>query len=64
MYIIVIKKQTEKSFVKMPGYIQDTFLELIGDLKIKGPVQPGWLNYSKLTENEYHCHLSRKWVAC
>ena len=48
----------------MPIYIQDTFLELVGDLKIKGPVQPGWLNYSKLTENEYHCHLSLKWVAC
>jgi len=48
----------------MPVYIQDTFLQLIDDLKIKGPFQPGWLNYGKLGENEYHCHLSRKWVAC
>ena len=64
MYKVIIKKQAEKSFIKMPMYIQDTFLELVGDLKITGPVQPGWLNYSKLTGNEYHCHLSRKWVAC
>ena len=37
---------------------------LLEDLREKGPVQPGWPNYSKIGKEMYHCHLARKWVAC
>jgi len=37
---------------------------LIQKLKDFGPIQPEFQNYSKLSENEYHSHLSHKWVAC
>ena len=40
------------------------FVELVNDLKRKGVIQPEWPNYSKLGDNAYHCHLSRKWIAC
>lgn len=30
----------------------------------KGPIRREWAHFSKLGENEYHCHLSYKWVAC
>jgi mRNA-degrading endonuclease RelE of RelBE toxin-antitoxin system len=64
MYKIRIKKQAEKKLQKMPISIQDTFFQLVDDLKKTGPLQPGWSNFSKLGDNKYHCHLSYKWVAC
>lgn len=42
---------------------QVRFELLIEDLRDNGPVQPRWPNYSKLSDTEYHCHLSYKWVA-
>jgi len=37
---------------------------LVDDLRDKGPIQATWPNFSRIGKNEYHCHLSRKWVAC
>lgn len=37
---------------------------LVLDLKEKGPEQPKWQNYSKLSSTEYHCHLGTSWAAC
>ncbi len=34
------------------------------DLRDNGPLQPLWPNFSRLSHNKYHCHLSHKWVAC
>ncbi|MBN1499001.1 MAG: hypothetical protein JW982_02510, partial [Spirochaetes bacterium] len=48
----------------LPIYIQQKLFNLIEDLIEKGPIRSDWPNYSKLSENEYHCHLARKWVAC
>ena len=48
----------------MPKSVQAVFRDLVKDLELKGPDQPGWANYSKLSKNEYHCHLSYKWIAC
>ncbi len=63
-YEVVIKKKVFKEVSKMPLYIKDKFYALIIDLEDKGPVQPGWPNYSKIGKEEYYCHLARKWVAC
>ncbi len=64
MYTVMLKKKVEKNLEKMPVSIQDTFFQLVDDLERLGPVQSEWPNYSKLRQDEYHCHLSRKWVAC
>jgi len=64
MYKIIIKKSIMKNVLKMPKDIQSYFESLVNDLREKGPVRKEWPNFSKLGKNEYHCHLSYKWVAC
>jgi len=63
-YSVIIKKKAEKGLRKMPVDIQKRMALLVDDLKEKGPVAHNWPNYSKLSRTEYHCHLSRGWVAC
>ena len=53
-----------KQVQQMPLKEQQTFARLIEDLAYKGPIQKEWRNFSKIGPNEYHCHLSYKWVAC
>jgi len=61
---IVIKKKALKTAAKMPEPVQRQLKMLVNDLAHNGPVLPAWPNYSKLSREEYHCHLGRKWVAC
>jgi hypothetical protein len=53
-----------KQAKKMPQRERDHLALLARDLRLTGPTQPSWPNYSKLGKNEYHCHLSYRWVAC
>ena len=64
MFEVTLKKSAEKSAKKMPMAEQAKLAQLMLALKQSGPVQPSFMNYSKLGEGDYHCHLSRKWVAC
>lgn len=61
---VVMKRKVEKEIDKLPDKIKIKMVSLIDDLSEKGPIQAKWPNYSKLSETEYHCHLSYKWVAC
>lgn len=63
-YNIVIKKKVAKGLRKLPMWVQKKMAILANDLKDKGPEQPTWQNYSKLSHTEYHCHLGTSWVAC
>ena len=63
-YRVVIKKKAQKGISKMPINVQKRMGFLIDDLKEKGPAVHNWPNYSKLSNSEYHCHISRGWVAC
>jgi len=64
MYDVKFNKLVKKNIEKMPASAQKKFFFLVEDLAHTGPVRPEWPNYSKLSQDEYHCHLSRKWVAC
>lgn len=64
MYTVILKKKVQKSIRKMPEFVQHKLFTLVERLEMQGPIQPGWPNYRKLSDNEYHCHLSKKWVAC
>lgn len=47
--------------------INDLIDFLVFDLEKAGPELPNWPNYSKLSENTYHCHLKKgkpTYVAC
>ena len=64
MYKIIVKKKVLKLIKKLPKDIQEKLLWLIEDLKHLGPIQINWPNYSKLSNDNFHCHLSYKLVAC
>ena len=64
MYTVVVKQKVLKKLRLMPFGVQQKLALLLDDLREKGPVRPDWPNYSKLGGTRYHCHLSRKWVAC
>ena len=61
---VFFRRKVEKRVMKMPRTEQILFANLIEDLRRKGPIRREWRNYGKLSENEYHCHLSYSWVAC
>jgi len=63
-YDTKFKNKIKKSLSKLPLAVQKKFGKLVADLNDKGPIQPDWPNYSKLSKNEHHCHLARSWVAC
>lgn len=64
MYEVVVKKSVLKSVRKMPAQEQSRFQVLVDALKVSGPEQPSFKNYSKLGPDKFHCHLSYGWVAC
>jgi mRNA-degrading endonuclease RelE of RelBE toxin-antitoxin system len=64
MYQVKLKKKTIKNIEKMPEPVQDKMATLLINLKATGPIRTEWPNFSKLGKNLYHCHLTRKWVAC
>ena len=48
--------------MKMPRREQKRFANLVEDLERKGPIRSEWPNFSKPSEQQYHCHLSYSWV--
>ena len=63
-YRVVIKKKVIKRAARMPAAMQQKLAFLVDDLRDKGPVRAEWPNYSSFGQNEHHCHLGYKWVAC
>ena len=63
-YQVFVKKKIRRNLEKLPQNVQDLFDELTEDLTAKGPEQPSWPNYSKLSKTKYHCHLNYSYVAC
>ncbi len=64
MYSVLVSRKVLRSISKLPESIQLKMANLVEDLRDKGPIQRGWANFSRIGRNEYHCYLSRKWVAC
>jgi mRNA-degrading endonuclease RelE of RelBE toxin-antitoxin system len=63
-YTVIVKKKVLRNVSKLPPAIQEKFAVLVLDLREHGPMPPGWANLSKLTGDNYHCHLSYSYVAC
>ena len=64
MWRVDTKKKATKNIGKLPAHVQELFLQLLHDLAYEGPVQTSWQNYSMLGKEKYHCHLTRRYVAC
>lgn len=64
-YTVATKKSVIKRFDRLPEKVQDRFFTLVQLLKSDGPTAGrAFQNYSKLSGNEYHCHLTYHYVAC
>jgi mRNA-degrading endonuclease RelE of RelBE toxin-antitoxin system len=65
VYTVVLKNAVKKNLRKLPLNVQQRFEALAILLRDGGPTGPhNWLNYGKLGENKYHCHLTYHYVAC
>lgn len=64
-YRVFIKKRVLKGLRKLPPRIEDMVKALVAILAARGPTGPhAWQKYGKLSETEYHCHLTYHYVAC
>lgn len=61
---MLFRRKVEKRVMRMPRNEQVLFANLVEDLRSKGPIRAEWRNFSRLSGDEYHCHLSYSWVAC
>jgi hypothetical protein len=59
-YSVVFSKKVRKNLLKVPQNVRDKFFILAE----QGPIAANWSNYSKLGQNEYHCHLGYSWATC
>jgi hypothetical protein len=64
MYKVVVTNKVLRVLEKLPADVRKRLYDLLKDLRDSGPLQVHWPNFSRLSTNKYHCHLTRKWVAC
>jgi mRNA-degrading endonuclease RelE of RelBE toxin-antitoxin system len=64
MFKVIVTKKVLKTVESLPSNVRKRLAELLKDLRDDGPLQVHWPNFSKLSTNQYHCHLARKWVVC
>ncbi len=61
---VQIKKKVDRGLRKLPKNVQQLLFLLVADLQAEGPIQKDWQNFSSLGRDRYHCHLTRRYVAC
>ena len=49
------KKQTDK----LPARVREVMFLLVKEMEAAGPVRGDWPNYSKLSDDQHHCHLKK-----
>jgi hypothetical protein len=64
MFEVIVKEKIRECVDSLPKSERRRFRLLAESLKVRGPVQGTFPNYSKLGGNKHHCHLSPRWVAC
>lgn len=61
---VKIKKKVLRGLGKLPINVKKLLFLLVEDLKADGPIQKSWNNFSPLGNDNYHCHLTYRYVAC
>ena len=64
VWSICLTSKALKQVRILPPKLQGKFKTLGSEIRAFGPVRGNWPNYSKLSTNEHHCHLSYRYVAC
>ncbi|HBA83848.1 MAG TPA: hypothetical protein DCZ95_07130 [Verrucomicrobia bacterium] len=63
-YRVTITHKAAKRLDELPPDVKKLFFLLVEEMKVSGPIQKTWRNFSSLGENRYHCHLNYRYVAC
>lgn len=63
VYTVEVSRRWERRLETLPANVQAIFLNLVQDMREKGPLRTEWPNYSPLANDYYHCHLKDSWVA-
>jgi hypothetical protein len=69
MWQVGFSGKATKQFYKLPHEVQLVVSALVAELRVQGPVTPGWKNFGKLRGqgDRYHCHIKSgrpTYVAC
>lgn len=56
---VVFTNRSRKQKEKLPRRVQEILFQLVREIEISGPVRGDWPNYSKLSNDEHHCHLKK-----
>jgi mRNA-degrading endonuclease RelE of RelBE toxin-antitoxin system len=54
-----IGKSAEKQIRELPPKVKGNLFALIKEIEAEGPVRGNWHNYSKLANDQHHCHLKK-----
>ena len=57
MWQVKLSSKAQKQSNKLPKAIKDSLTLLLRELEALGAVRGNWLNYSKLSSTNHHCHL-------
>lgn len=60
---VSVSSRMLKKIERLPPKVRKLWQVLARDLKILGPIQHEWPNYSKLGDDLFHCHLNYRYVA-
>lgn len=58
-WTVVFTNKSRKQKEKLPLRVRELLFLLVREIEAAGPVRGDWPNYSKLSDNEHHCHLKK-----
>ena len=58
-WTVVFAMRARKQKEKLPRKVQEILFQLMREIEAAGPVRGDWPNYSKLSNDEHHCHLKK-----
>lgn len=58
-WIVGFTSKAEKQYRKLPNSIKEKLVVLLKEIEELGPVRGSWMNYSKLSSGDHHCHLKK-----
>jgi len=58
-WTVVFTNKSRKQKEKLPLRVRELLFQLVREIEAAGPVRGDWPNYSKLSDNEHHCHLKK-----
>ena len=59
MWQVTHHSKIEKQIKKLPEKVLRKYVALILEIQELGPYRKNWLNYGKLSNDDFHCHIKK-----